>query len=132
MQRFGFGAFDDRTPAVVVTKCLDGKDVAIAPHIEPEVAVKILRDRCIGYREDELIERVHTEGIRFGGRRDIAANSGHSLLPLLGRGDWPAYKPETRCEQLLRCPPLWARAYVAALQTTHSKTRKPGAGPGFR
>jgi hypothetical protein len=30
-----------------------------------------------------LVERVHTEGIGFGGRRDVAANSGHSLLPLI-------------------------------------------------
>ncbi len=81
MQRLGLAAFHDRAPTVIVTKSFDGQRIAITPYVEAELAVEVLRHRSVGHRQHKLVERMHTKRIGFRGRRDIAANGGHYLLP---------------------------------------------------
>ena len=69
---------------MLVTERLDGESVAVASHVETKLAIEVLRDRGIRYRQHKLVERMHTERIGFGGRRDIAANGGHYLLQICG------------------------------------------------
>src|SRR5262245_12272357 len=107
VQRLGLAAFDNRAPPVVVAKCLDGERIAVAPHVKSEITVKILRHRRVGHSQHKLVQRMHPERIDFGGRRNIAPDSGHhSLLTNVGRADWPAYRPGRWHEQLAGSAPV--------------------------
>ena len=64
MQRLGL-ALHHRAPAVFMTEGLDRQRIAVAHHVEAEIAVEILRDIGVGHRQHELVERMHAERIGF-------------------------------------------------------------------
>jgi hypothetical protein len=80
MQRLGF-AFDDGTPAVVMTESLELQRIAVAHHVQPEIRIEIVGDIDVGNRQHELIERMHAKRAGFRCRRDVALNSRHPETP---------------------------------------------------
>src|SRR6266545_85705 len=75
-------SFHHAAPAVVVAERVQRERIVLLAHVEAEAGVEALRMLEVRHLKHELVERMDPDGGLIGGRRDIAPNRGHLILPL--------------------------------------------------